>query len=82
MPDEIVSGSAGQVYSESGAKVINNDNKGVFSFISALLRQLVSLLPWVSQYKREKDKISQSVSSREVLSQTVTDKDSIRQAVQ
>ena len=81
MANGFVDAKAGQIYSESGANVVNNDNKGVFSFISTLFRQLVSMLPWVSQFKREKDSVSQAVSLGEALSQAVSDKDSIRQIV-
>ena len=72
MADELVDDSAGQVYSESGAKVVSNDGRYVFSFISSILRQIVLMMPWVSQYKREKDRISQAVSLQEALSQVVT----------
>ena len=76
-----VSENASQIYSESSAKVVNNDNKYVFSFISSVLKQLVSMMPWVSQYKREKDGISQTVFLKDVLFQTVNVENNIKQAV-
>ena len=72
MAPDFVDDKASQVYSESGAKVMSNDNRYVFSFVSTFLRQLVSMMPWVSQSKREKDDISQSVSLQEAIAQHVT----------
>ena len=70
MPN-LVDENAGQVYSECGAKIISNSGKYIFSFTSVLLRQIVSIIPWVSQYKYEKDKVSQVVSFKEAMSQIV-----------
>ena len=81
MPDDMVDENAGQIYSLSGAKVVNKDGKYVFSHISAILKQIVSMMPWVSQYKREKDAISQAVSMDETISQIVATENGIKQVV-